>query len=153
MFRLSSGFKAGLRTLTLLATRSSTKPLPISEMASSLQLSDKYLEQLLMALRRAGLVRSIRGANGGFVLARSSSQISLKEIMEALQGPLEFCECQVPSCTECVRPEIWTALEACIGATLSSISLRHVVSQDPFRVMAHSVIAPDSPYWEKGEGI
>lgn len=153
MFKLSSGFKAGLKILTILSKAEWGVPVPISEMVPKLELSDKYLEQLLMALRRAGLVRSVRGANGGFVLAHSASQISLNDVMLALQGPLEFCNCEDEGCAECVRPEVWDALELCIGSTLSSITLEHLVSDKPFQIMAHSVVLPDSPLWQKGEGI
>ena len=153
MFKLSSGFKAGLRALTILAGKSGSGPVPISEIAPELNLSDKYLEQLLMALKRAGLVRSSRGANGGFVLARAAAKITLLDIMTALQGPIAFCDCEVTSCPDCIRPEIWEALELCIGATLSTITLQHLVSTEPFQVMAHSIVLPDSPLWQDGAGI
>ncbi len=153
MFKLSSGFKSGLRILVLLTKSSQVEPVPISYMTPVLGLSDKYVEQLLMSLKRAGLVRSVRGANGGFTLARPPEGISLLDIMTALQGPIEFCECGQSGCTDCVRPEIWEALETCIGSTLSSISLTHLISHDPFQIMAHSVVLPDAPLWRDGAGI
>ncbi|MHB1610438.1 MAG: RrF2 family transcriptional regulator [Sulfobacillus sp.] len=153
MFKLSSGFKAGLRALTILARNPMGTPVPISEMTPELNLSDKYLEQLLMALKRAGLVRSTRGANGGFTLARSATKITLLDIMTALQGPIAFCDCDVHACPDCIRPEIWGALELCIGATLSTITLQHLILTEPFQVMAHSVVLPDSPLWQDGAGI
>jgi Rrf2 family protein len=153
MFKLSSGFKAGLRILGLLANNPQVVPLPISLMTPALGLSDKYVEQLLMNLKRAGLVRSMRGANGGFTLARLPEAISLLDIMTALQGPVEFCECGQEECNDCVRPEIWDALERCIGNTLSSISLANLISQDQFQIRAHSVVLPDAPLWRDGAGI
>ncbi len=153
MFKLSSGFKSGLRILALLGERSSTSPMPISLMAPQLDLSDKYLEQLLMNLKRAGLVRSVRGASGGFVLARPPEDISLLDTMTALQGPIEFCDCGTHQCNDCVRPEIWEALEACLGSSLASISLAHLISRESFHIMAHSVVLPDAPLWQNGAGI
>lgn len=153
MFKLSTGFKSGLRALTILARQNPKAPIPISEMTPQLGLSDKYLEQLLMALRRAGLVRSVRGANGGFVLSREATKISVLEIMTALSGPIEFCDCDAKDCRDCVRPEIWDALKLSISASLATITLYHLASQDPVQVMAHSVVLPDSPLWQDGAGI
>ncbi|OLZ10736.1 RrF2 family transcriptional regulator [Sulfobacillus thermosulfidooxidans] len=153
MFKLSSGFKSGLRILALLGESPLGTPVSISVMTPRLGLSDKYLEQLLMILKRAGLVRSTRGANGGFTLARPAEDISLLDIMKALQGPIEFCDCGHQECQDCVRPEIWKALELCVGNTLASISLAHLISQESFHVMAHSVVLPDAPVWRDGAGI
>lgn len=127
--------------------------MPISEMAPKLQLSDKYLEQLLMSLKRAGLVRSVRGANGGFVLARPPRQITLHEIMIALQGPLEFCDCQGRDCYGCVRPEFWKALQLCIASTVNNLTLYHLVSKEPLHLDSRSAVSPGDPVWPDGEGI
>lgn len=106
-----------------------------------------------MSLKRAGLVRSVRGASGGFVLARAPEMISLLDILTALQGPIEFCDCGVQQCQDCLRPEIWEALEVCLGSSLASISLAHLIGQAPFQIMAHSVVLPDAPLWQDGAGI
>ena len=153
MFKLSSGFKSGLRILALLGDRPIGTPMAISAMTPKLGLSDKYLEQLLMILKRSGLVRSSRGANGGFMLAKPAENISLLDIVTALQGPIEFCDCGQKECLDCVRPEIWTALESCLGNTLAGISLEHLISEESFQVMAHSVVLPDAPIWRDGAGI
>lgn len=153
MFKLSSGFKSGLRTLTLLAKADPHHPLPISEMSPRLDLSDKYLEQLLMAMRRAGLVRSVRGASGGFLLSQNPANISLLEVMTALQGPVELCDCGEANCNECVRPEIWKALEASFEDTLSSLTLQHLIAGEPFQIQPHPIVLPDSPIWLEGGGI
>lgn len=153
VFSLTATFKAGLRTLVLLAEQQSQNPLPISEMTAVIGLSDKSLEQLLMGLRRAGLVRSVRGANGGFLLGRPPSQISLKDVITALQGPIRLCECTQPDCHDCVRPEVWKALEMSLEGTLSGISLAHLISQESFQLLPHSVVLPDSPLWQEGSGI
>jgi Rrf2 family cysteine metabolism transcriptional repressor len=153
MFKLSSGFKSGLRVLTLLAESKPGQPVPISEMAPRLNLSDKYLEQLLMILRRAGLVRSIRGSNGGFLLAQSPAKITLRQILEALQGPIDLCECAREDCDECVRPEIWRAIETSFSSTLATLTLQHLISRDAFQLTPHSIVLPDAPLWQEGGGI
>lgn len=153
MFKLSSGFKSGLRVLTLLAESEPGQPVPISEMAPRLNLSDKYLEQLLMILRRAGLVRSVRGSNGGFLLAQNPAKITLRQILEALQGPIDLCECTREDCDECVRPEIWRAIETSFSSTLATLTLQHLISRDAFQLTPHSIVLPDSPLWQEGGGI
>ncbi len=153
MFSLTATFKSGLRTLVLLAEQKGDSPLPISEMTGLIGLSDKSLEQLLMSLRRAGLVRSVRGANGGFLLGRPASKISLKDVMTAIQGPIRLCDCTIPDCQDCVRPEVWKALETCFEGTLASLSLAHLISAKSFQILPHSVVLPDSPLWQEGSGI
>ena len=153
MFSLTSTFKAGLRTLVLLSEQEGDAPLPISEMTSAIGMSDKSLEQLLMGLRRAGLVRSVRGANGGFLLARVPSKITLKDVMTALQGPIRLCDCAQPDCKDCVRPEVWKALEMCFEGTLACLTLAHLSSGESFQILPHSVVLPDSPLWQEGSGI
>ncbi len=153
MFSLTATFKSGLRTLVLLAEQKGDSPLPISEMTGLIGLSDKSLEQLLMSLRRAGLVRSVRGANGGFLLGRPASKISLKDVMTAIQGPIRLCDCTVADCQDCVRPEVWKALEMCFEGTLASLSLAHLISAKSFQILPHSVVLPDSPLWQEGSGI
>lgn len=153
MFSLTGTFKAGLRTLVLLSAQDPSRPLPISEMTERIGLSDKSLEQLLMTLRRGGLVRSVRGANGGFLLARDASRITLKDVLTTLQGPIRICDCGDRACGECVRPEVWNALELSIEGTLGSITLAHLTSNEPFQIAPHSVVLPDSPLWQEGAGI
>src|SRR3990172_8822244 len=68
-------------------------PLGLREIAESQGLSADYLEQLFLPLRRAGLVRSLRGAHGGYVLARAPEEISARQILDALEGPLTLVEC------------------------------------------------------------
>ena len=153
VFSLTETFKSGLRTLALLAENSGESPVPISEMTQAIGLSDKSLEQLLMSLRRADLVRSVRGANGGFLLARPASKISLKDVLTALQGPIRLCDCHQDDCRDCLRPEVWKALEMCFEGTLASITLAHLISGEAFQILPHSVVLPDSPLWQEGAGI
>jgi Rrf2 family protein len=68
------------------------KAMRIKEISAMTQISHSYLEQILSALRQAGLVKSIRGAKGGYVLAKSADEISVLEILEALEGDLWHIE-------------------------------------------------------------
>jgi Rrf2 family cysteine metabolism transcriptional repressor len=76
-----------LRALLDLAEQSPEKPAQSREIAARQQIPESYLHQLLVVLRRAGLVRSVRGASGGYVLGREARQVTAADVVKALHGP------------------------------------------------------------------
>jgi Rrf2 family cysteine metabolism transcriptional repressor len=84
--RFSSQVKSGLRAALELALREGDGPTSVRELASVSAVSEHYLEQVLSLLRRADLVRATRGAAGGYALARPAAEISLRQLLEALDG-------------------------------------------------------------------
>jgi len=76
----------GLRALLDLAVHPSGRPVQSREIAARQEIPESYLNQLLVILRRAGLVRSVRGASGGYVLGRDARQVSVADVLEALHG-------------------------------------------------------------------
>lgn len=78
----------GLAAMHVLSHAPHNRAMQIKEIAAMTQVSHSYLEQLLSALRKGGLVTSIRGANGGYRLARPAHEIAVLEIIEVLEGPL-----------------------------------------------------------------
>jgi len=76
-----------LRALLDLAEQSPEKPAQSREIAARQQIPESYLHQLLVVLRRAGLVRSVRGASGGYVLGREARQVTAADVVTALHGP------------------------------------------------------------------
>ncbi|PSR20572.1 MAG: Rrf2 family transcriptional regulator [Sulfobacillus acidophilus] len=150
MSNLKTSLKVGLQMLSLLAS-SGHRPLAVRELSAELNQSEKYLEQLLLPLRRARIVVSTRGPHGGYQLARAPEQISLLEILELMQGPLTFCDCTNRQCGECVNPALWQTLEACIDKSIASVSLADVIAGRPMSVPDHVVL---SPVWVRdGLGI
>jgi Rrf2 family iron-sulfur cluster assembly transcriptional regulator len=89
--------------MLVLALRERSGPVMIRTIADDQALPVNYLEQLMSQLRKANLVSAMRGPHGGYVLSRSSSDINLAEIVEALEGPLTLTECPGPGC--CGQPE------------------------------------------------
>ena len=87
--KLSTKGRYGLRAMIDLARYSEEMPVSISCIAARQGLSEGYLEQLVALLRKAGLVKSIRGASGGYVLTRAAKEISVGDILRALEGSLE----------------------------------------------------------------
>jgi Rrf2 family protein len=107
--------------------------LPLSAIAERQQISLAYLEQLFLKLRRAGLLESARGRCGGYRLARSAANISVAEIMAAVEEGVRMTRCHGENASPCVAGQrclthgLWDALGEEIAAFLDSVSLRDVI--------------------------
>jgi Rrf2 family protein len=122
----------GLRCLLALARGGDGPPRTIQEVAEAEGLSPEYTAKLLAALRRAGLVRSTRGAAGGYRLARPAAAISAWEAVEALGGalfPEQFCACHAGARSGCVHEGgcalrgLWRRADRAVREVLSGASL------------------------------
>ncbi len=89
MFSLSTKSLYGLLAMIHLS-RQGNNSVQIKEIADTYNISQNYLEQLLLALRKGGLLKSQRGVNGGYLLSRPPELISVLEILEVLEGPVEI---------------------------------------------------------------
>jgi Rrf2 family protein len=104
------------------------------EIADDEDLSKKYLESILAQLRTAGFVRSVRGARGGYILARSPSEITVAEVVRALEGSLALVECSDdPSYCEraddCVTRDVWVMAERALNDALGSVTIAGLVEK------------------------
>jgi len=107
-------------------------PIELREIAKREDISLKYLEQVIVPLRTAGLVKSARGSKGGYSLAKHPSKIYLKDLVETLDGPLNLIEClkdpkvcqKVPSC---ITRDIWQEVSEAIDGIFHSVSLEDMV--------------------------
>ena len=118
-----------------LARRYGEPPVLMSVLAERESLSRKYLHALLTALKEAGLVRSVRGAGGGFLLSRAPSEIRLNEILHALEGPLSLVDCVtdegVCSKTErCTARRFWEGLSGTIEGALEKVTLEDLIESE-----------------------
>lgn len=130
--RVSTKTRYGLRFMIELGSNYGKGPVYMKDIARLQQISEKYLSQILITLKSAGLVDGFRGVNGGYILTRPPSEISTREIVQVLEGGLSLIECvQSPeSCsrqTDCVSYEVWKKLGSVITETLESISLEDLV--------------------------
>ena len=91
--KLSTKGRYGLRALIDLAQYSGEAPVSITSISARQDISERYLEQLMAMLKKAGLVSSVRGAGGGYILAKDMREISVGDILRALEGSLEPVEC------------------------------------------------------------
>ena len=92
--KLSTKGRYGLRALVDLAVNSREEAVCIQSIADRQNISESYLEQLMRLLRKAGLVQSVRGAGGGYRLAKPAESISVGDILRALEGDLEAVNCK-----------------------------------------------------------
>lgn len=97
MFTISAKGAYGLFATMELARLFHQESVQIKEIADSQGIPQHYLEQLLVTLRKAGLVKSYRGTNGGYALARSPKLLTVLEILSALEGPVEVLREQLPT--------------------------------------------------------
>lgn len=94
--RLTRGADYGTRGIIYLARRPTNAVVLVGEIASAEELSESYLAKIFQDLAKEGLVRSHRGAKGGFSLARPPEQITLRQIIEAIEGPIAINRCLAP---------------------------------------------------------
>lgn len=126
----------GVRVMVELAQRADGEPVPLAEIATRGELPLAYLEHLVARLRKAGLVGSRRGSRGGYMLARSPRQITMAEIVEALEGSIAPIDCITARadgsivCTResdpahvCPTKLLWTRVRFAIVHTLQETTL------------------------------
>ncbi len=132
--KLSTKGRYGLRAMIDLARYSEDEPVSISSIAARQDISERYLEQFVGLLKKAGLVRSIRGATGGYVLARNVREISVGDVLRALEGSLEPVKCAAFYSEEgcmaaegCVTKYVWQKINESINETVDHMMLDELV--------------------------
>lgn len=129
--KLSSKSRYGLRAMVYIAERGDV--VSLASVARDTATSEAYLEQLFSLLKKAGLVKSVRGANGGYKLAKAACKITIGEIVRALEDELEIVDCISGECQSkcnCVSHKVWRTLYDAINDALDSITLAGVLSED-----------------------
>jgi Rrf2 family transcriptional regulator, iron-sulfur cluster assembly transcription factor len=121
--------------MTDLARHGRDEAVTLAEIAGRQEISQAYLEQLFAALRRGGLVASVRGPGGGYRLGRAASAISVAEVARAVDEPLAAIRCEgvengcLGGGERCATHELWEALGDHISDFLSGVSLEDVVER------------------------
>ena len=126
--KLSTKGRYGTHAMLDLAIHYDDGPVNLKDIAERQGVSRRYLEHLMVRLASSGLVRSVRGRAGGFVLARRPSQITLVEVVEALEGHIKVVDCvEDPNiCSHvsaCVTYEVWEEVSRVITDHLSQVTL------------------------------
>jgi Rrf2 family protein len=126
--KLSTRSRYGVRFMTALANGCAEKSLFLKDIAASEGISEKYLSLIVIPLRAAGLIKSLRGAHGGYILAKDARNITLCDIVEALEGEMCLVHCvKQPSACErsatCPTRDIWGVLGNRIRETLRGVTI------------------------------
>jgi len=139
--KLSTKSRYGLRAMLFLSITQRDGVVMTREIAERQNLPETYLEQLMLALRKAGLLSSVRGAKGGYMLARRPDDITLAQIVVALEGRLNIADCaDVPNC--CISPEacalkdVFAEVNSTLYNALDSITLSDLARRQQSRELA-----------------
>lgn len=134
--KFSTKARYGLRAMIELALRNEEDPVSVKSIAECQGISEAYLEQLMAILSRRGLVRSIRGAQGGYLLARDPSTIRVGDVIRALDGPLVPVECvsreNPVNCKRydyCPTRPVWERVRDVLEESLDSLTLQDLRNQ------------------------
>ncbi len=132
--KMSTKGRYGVRLMLDLALHSGEGPVLLKDIAQRQGISEKYLWSLINPLKTVGLVRSIRGARGGYRLAKEPAEISLKDIMCVLEGPLCLVDCveNPSSCKRsptCITRDVWCEASQGFLKTLEAMTLETMVDR------------------------
>ncbi len=132
--KLSTKGRYGLRALVDIAMNSSAVAVSVGEIAHRQNISEGYLEQLMAKLKKAGIVKSVRGKNGGYVLAQPIDEITVGDILRALEGDLKPIDCkQNEGCIgadTCVTKHVWSRINEGMNKIVDDITLSSLIEKE-----------------------
>lgn len=129
--KLSTKGRYGVKAMVDLAIHYGNSPVSIKTISERQSISEYYLEQLFSPLRKAELIKSIRGAHGGYVLNREPKDITVADVMNVLEGPVEIAECiESTECNNidfCATRLLWEKIKNSIDEVMENITLQDIV--------------------------
>ncbi len=135
--RLTTKGRFAVTALLDLALQHSTRPVTLADISQRQQISLSYLEQLFAKLRQRGLVESVRGPGGGYCLARDTGQVSVAEIILAVDEPIDSTQCNgKENChndKKCMTHDLWVKLNELIFDHLGAVTLKQLVDDQKAR--------------------
>jgi Rrf2 family protein len=134
--KFSTKARYGLRAILDMAIYQNSGPITLNSIAERQGLSEGYLEQLMAPLKKSGIVKSIRGAQGGYILAKQPKDITTGEVIRALEGPIAPVACVSEDFPEecdraegCVTRMVWARVRDSIAGALDSLTLQDLVEE------------------------
>jgi len=140
--KISTRGRYALRLMLDLALNSPDQYVTIKSISERQNISNKYLEQIITALSRAGYVKSIRGAQGGYKLARPAEEYTVGMVLRLIEGSLAPVACmddtpnKCPRSNDCVTLDIWKKLNDAINDVVDNITLADLVNQHKTKLMS-----------------
>ncbi len=141
--KLSSRVRYGCRALVYLAVHQDEGPVALETLAQDTSIPEMYLAKIIQDLRRSGLIRSVRGAHGGYLLDGHPAEVTVLDIWEALEGPLCPVDCleNPQGCElldECVTREVWSRVRDAVSKVLQSETLEALAGKYEAKVGRHA---------------
>jgi len=129
--KLSTKGRYGVKAMVDLAVNHDGKPVSIKSISQRQNISEYYLEQLFAPLRRAEFIKSVRGAQGGYILNKEAKDITVLDIMDVLEGPIEVSDCldsdDCDNIDYCATRTVWVKMKHSIDSVLGAITLQNIV--------------------------
>jgi Rrf2 family protein len=130
--KISTKGRYALRLMLDLALNDSERPIRIKEIAHRQNISDKYLEQIISVLNKAGYVRSVRGPQGGYLLAKKPEEYTVGMILRLTEGSMSPVDCfdeeeSCPRMEDCATSIVWKRLNDAISDVIDNITLADLV--------------------------
>lgn len=135
LMRLSTRGRYGLKAMYQLAIYYGEGPISLKIVAKEQNLSENYLEQLVSVLRKDGLLNSVRGAQGGYMLAKAPIEITVGDILRILEGDIAPADCVTNEAYECKNEEncitktVWIKIKNSIDNVIDSITLQDMLDE------------------------
>ena len=133
--KISTKGRYGLRLMVDLAVHNEEGLIPLKDISARQDISEKYLEQIVILLNRALLVRSVRGSQGGYTLARPAAEITVGDILRTMEGSLAPVECvdtDGKNCAfhgGCVTIDIWKKIKEAVDNVVDNVTLADLAAQ------------------------
>ena len=131
--KISTKGRYAVRLMLDLATTNSKQPVRLKDVAARQEISDKYLEQIIGILHKAGFVRSVRGAMGGYILTRDPADYTVGEILRLTEGSLSPVDCAedpglCPRETACATAILWRKISDAVNNVVDNVTLEDLLS-------------------------
>jgi len=141
--RLSTRSRYGILALMDIAVHANSGPVMVREIAEREGLSERYLEQLLLSLKAAGIVRATRGTGGGFSLAKSPSEVNLKDVIRITEGSTAFTECAddpdvCSRSSACALLDAWVEVTKAAERVMESITIKDLIERQAQKPQTNS---------------
>ena len=135
--KITTKGRYGLRAIINLASSYYNRPVSIKTIAKEEDISPEFLEQIFFRLKKAGIIESLRGPGGGFMLKQKPSEISIKDIFVALEESTSITPCAVEDCTKsckrenhCMVTNVWKELSEQINDYLSKVTIKSILEDN-----------------------
>ncbi len=130
--KLSTKGRYGLKAMFELSLHEQNGPVPLKHIAKKQNISEQYLEQIFSNLRKSNLVKSVRGSQGGYLLAKKAIDITVGDILTVLEGPVSLSDCvldedKCENSDKCVTKVVWEKIKKGIEDVIDSITLQDMI--------------------------